>query len=146
MDCTVDDTLLYLLTLLRHVARGDVPAAAMALLIEMGFQTNVDGFWQLRDAIVLKQQDYRLHFQEIYEEVGASYGFSGTRPVEERIRDSLDNAWKNRNEIPWNYFFSDKRTGKLKRPSSGVFIAHMACVLELWRRSCGEVYCYAAKR
>ena len=145
MYCTVDETLQYVLDLTRHISKGDVPAAALALLIEMGFQTNVDGFWQLRDAIVLKWIDYRRRFSEIYEEIGADYGLLGTKPVEERIRIVLESAWNNRNEISWGYFFSDKRTGKLKRPTTGTFIGHMACVLELWNRSCKEVS-YAADK
>lgn len=136
MDCTVDDTLRYVLSLTELVEKGDVAAAALALLIEMGFQTSVEGFWLLRDSVVRKQQKRWLRCSEIYGEIGEFYGLSGIKAVDERIRNVLEAAWENRNEDTWGYFFSDKKTGALIKPSSAVFISHMACVLELWNRSC----------
>lgn len=145
MDCTVDDTLSYVLFMTRHIKEGDVPAATLALLMELGFQSNVDGFWQLRDAIVLKYTRYHMRFGEIYTEVGSLYGIrTGSKQVEQTIRDAINAAWDNRNEITWGYFFSHKRTGALIKPSNSAFIGNMACTMVLWNSSRKEAY-YAEK-
>lgn len=145
MDCTVDDTLSYVLFLTRHIRRGDVPAAVLALLMEMSFQSHIDGFWQLRDAIVLKHTHYHLRYGEIYTEVGKRYGVgTGSKQVEQTIRDAISAAWDDKNEETWGYFFSDKRTGELVKPSNSVFIGQMASIMVLWCSSCKEG-CYAAK-
>lgn len=51
----LDNTLAYLLHLACHILK-EVSFATLALLIEMGFKTNTDGFCYLRNAILLKTE------------------------------------------------------------------------------------------
>ena len=140
MGHAVNETLIYVISLACDVRRGDVPAAILALLIELGFQTSSDGFTYLRKAILIRYQNPAIRLSEIYNEIIHSSGLSLTaNQVEQAILGAIDSAWKNRNREKWEYFFSEQRTGKKKRPGNKEFIAQIACFMELWFSHCQEV-------
>lgn len=140
MGHTIDETMLYIISLTCCVRKGDVPAATLALLIELGFSPSSDGFTYLRKAIHLQYLDQRKRASEIYLEIVAYFG-SGTtvQQVEHAILTAIDSAWKSRNAETWEYFFDEKKIGKKKRPGNKEFIAHIACIMELWFSHCQEV-------
>lgn len=136
----VDNALVFILHLARHIPKGDVSTATLALLIEMGFKTNTDGFCYLRNAILMKIEHPEARFVEIYSEVGKVYGCGATyKQVERTLRYTIEAAWKQRNTEKWNYFFTDAHLGKKGCPSDSVFISQIACIMELWRGCCKEV-------
>ena len=115
------------------VRKGDVPAAILALLIELGFQSSADGFGYLRKAIHIRYLNPDLRLTEIYEQIVCTSNSGITvNQVEQAVLSAVDNAWKNRDVEKWDYFFSERRTGNKKRPGNKEFIAQIACFMELW--------------
>lgn len=140
MGHTVNETLIYVISLACDVQRGDVPAAILALLIELGFQTYSDGFGYLRRAILVRYKNPEIRLAELYNEIISSSDSALTiNQVEQAILAAIDSAWKNRDEEKWDYFFSEQRTGRKKRPGNKEFIAQIACFMELWFSHCQEV-------
>lgn len=141
MERTIDDTIVYVLFLTRHIRGGDVPAALLALLVELGFSPSWDGFGYLRKIILMRYENPDLRFNELYREVGQKcVPALSSEQVEQAIRSAIDAAWKNRDDTEWRYIFPNRKGKAAKRPSNGDFIATMACVMELWCSGCREVY------
>lgn len=142
MDHTVNETLEYVISLSCDIRKGDVPAAILAVLIELGFQSHMDGFWILRKAILIKYERQELRMSMVFEEIVTSSGCGMSHnQMEQAILSSIDSAWKNRDIEKWDYFFSEERMGKQRKPTNKEFISHMACFMELWNSHCQEV-CY----
>lgn len=140
MEHAVNETLIYVISLACDVRRGDVPAAILAVLIELGFQTSSDGFGYLRKAIFVRYQSPEVRMSEIYNTVvGSSDASLTVSQVEQAILSSIESAWKIRDQEKWDYFFSERRTGKKKKPGNKEFIAQIACFMELWFSHCQEV-------
>lgn len=140
MEHAVNETLIYVISLACDVRRGDVPAAILAVLIELGFQTSSDGFGYLRKAIFVRYQSPEVRMSEIYNTVvGSSDASLTVSQVEQAILSSIESAWKSRDQEKWDYFFSEQRTGKRKKPGNKEFIAQIACFMELWSSHCQEV-------
>lgn len=140
MGHTVNETLVYVISLACDVRKGDVPAAILALLIELGFQSSADGFGYLRKAIHIRYLNPDLRLTEIYEQIVCTSNSGITvNQVEQAVLSAVDNAWKNRDVEKWDYFFSERRTGNKKRPGNKEFIAQIACFMELWFSHCQEV-------
>ena len=140
IETKIDKALEYVLSLARHVPRGDIRSAILVLLIELGYMTNTDGFCYLRNCILMKTEHPEMRFQEIYTYVGRVFGAGASwKQVERTLRYSIESTWKRRDTEVWGYFFSDIHLGKKGCPTDSVFIAQMACIMELWRRCCEEV-------
>ena len=145
MDCVVGDTLDYVIFLTRHVKKGNIPKAILTVLMELGFQTDYDGFGYLRKAIFLKSNDSDLRVNAIYREVGRiSEQKRGIRQVENAIHNAIDAAWVVRKREKWHHFSSAGRNWGDSKPANGVFISTMACVMELWC-DCEREVSYAGK-
>lgn len=143
MDHTVNETLEYVISLSCDIRRGDVPAAILAVLIELGFQSHMDGFWILRKAILIKYEHQELRMSMVFDEIITSAGFEMSyNQMEQAVLSAIDSAWKNRDIEKWDYFFSEERMGKVRKPTNKEFISHIACFMELWNSHCQEV-CYA---
>ena len=135
MEHTVNDTLEYVISLANHVRKGDISSAILVLLIEMGFQVHMEGFGYLRKALRLKCEDTDLRLADIYQEIARrSNPRISCGQIEQAIVAAIDVAWKNRDSSTWGYFFHGVR--KDSKPSNKVFIARIACFLELWRDCC----------
>lgn len=143
MNFTINDTLEYVLFLTRHLRRGNVRAAALAILLDMGFPEQSEGFGYLRAAVVIKVGNMCIRIGAIYQRIAEMVG-PGTsdKQVESDIRATIMEAWKNRDEEKWRLFFPPDGTGKLTRPPSGKVIARFAYLLELWC-DCSEEVSYA---
>lgn len=142
MDHTVNETLAYVIMLSCDIRKGDIPAAILAVLIELGFQSHMDGFWILRKAIQIKYENQELRMSMVFEEIVSSSGFGmSSNQLEQAAFSAIDSAWKNRDAEKWDYFFSEERLGKQRKPTNKEFISHMACFMELWNSHCQEV-CY----
>ena len=118
----------------------------MALLIELGFKTNTDGFCYLRNAIIMKIEHPELRFIPIYSDVGRIYGQGANyQQVERVIRNAIGYACKRGNREKWDYFFPYRHLEKRGCPPDGAFIAQIACILEIWTVCAKEVSLDGAK-
>lgn len=144
MECTIDKTLKYVLFLTRRFDENDVESAILAILLELGFSTQSDGFYYLRAAILLKYRNQNQRIVKmLYPAVGKGYDPAvGSLQVEQAIRSAISAAWDTRDEEEWGCFFPGHK--ETKKPSNGEFISRIACILELWHSCCKEV-CYETK-
>ena len=140
MENTINETLEYILFLTRHIRKGNVRAATLALLLDMGFPEYAEGFGYLRQAILIRFGNEYLRFGAIYRRIAELQG-PGTsdQQVEQDIRSLILEAWKYRNVEKWLIVFPSDGRGKQERPSNGKTIARFACLLELWQDCCEEV-------
>ena len=140
MIVTINETLEYILFLTRHVPKGNIRVAALALLLDMNFPEYSDGFGYLRQAIVIRVGNEHIRFNAIYQEIAELQG-PGTIDlhVEHDIRSLIAEAWKYRDVEKWLIIFPPAGKGKQERPSNGKTIARFARLLELWRDCCKEV-------
>lgn len=135
MQHRVNETLEYVISLAVHVRRGDISAATLTVLIELGFQTHVDGFVYLRKALQMRCDKADMRLSDIYQEIADACDISiSSRQIEQAIITAIDLAWQNRDNEKWSYFFREEFLKS--KPSNKVFIAQLACFLELWRDCC----------
>lgn len=145
MEHSVNSTLAYLISLVCDVRNGDVPAAILAVLIELDFQPYMDGFSYLRKVILLKHDNPDMRLSVMYEEiVRTSDSAFCAKQVEQAIISAIESAWENRDKAKWDYFFSEEKMGKKTKPTNKEFISQMACFMELWSSHCKGVQ-YAIK-
>ena len=138
MESAVNEAIRYALMLTRHIRKGDLPAAILIILIELGFCPQSDGFGYLRKSVYQRCQDPDQRFVELYESVGKMYTPEvGSFQVEQAIRSAISAAWESGSRENWACFFPKDRDGNWKKPSNGEFISRLACMLELWS-SCRE--------
>ena len=138
MESAVNEAIRYALMLTRHIRKGDLPAAILIILIELGFCPQSDGFGYLRKSVYQRCQDPDQRFSELYAAVGRMYMPEvGSFQVEQAIRSAISAAWESGSRVNWACFFPKDRDGNWKKPSNGEFISRLACMLELWS-SCRE--------
>ena len=89
MTATINETLEYILFLTRHIPKGNIRAASLALLMELGFPENTEGFGYLRAAIIIRVGKAYLRFSTIYQKVAEMQGPGiSDRQVEQDIRET----------------------------------------------------------
>ena len=138
MERTIDDTMRYVALLTRHIRKGDIPAAILAVLADLEFQAHKEGFLYLRKSIYLKTVNSDLNLSAIYLEIiRICSNVSGSKQIDRAICNSITDAWKGRNRTKWDLFFSGK-ADRNSRPSNYMFIARIACYIELWCSWCKE--------
>ena len=147
MEHTVNETLVYVISLAGGVRSGDISAAILAVLIELELQSCADGFGYLRKAILIRCQNPHGRLSDIYEQIARESDPGTTvNQIEQAILSVIENAWKNRDPEKWDYFFSERKTGTRKKPGNKEFIARMACIMELWCSHCQEADCKTGSR
>ena len=140
MDHNINTTLEYILFLTRHIPKGNIRAAALAMMMDMGFPEYSEGFGYLRCAIVIRVGNIGLRFGTIYQRVARMQGDGiSEQQVEQGIRSLIAEAWKYRDAHKWLLVFPPEGKAKADRPTNGRAIARMACLLELWKECCEEV-------
>ena len=140
MNSTIDKTLDYVLFLTRHIPKGNVRAATLAILMDLGFPEYSDGFSYLRAAIIIRIGNCCLRFGAIYQRIAEMQGPGvSDQQVEQDIRSLITEAWKYRDTTRWTLVFPPDGRGKPERPTNGKVIARFAYLLELWRDCCEEV-------
>lgn len=140
MTATINETLEYILFLTRHIPKGNIRAASLALLMELGFPENTEGFGYLRAAIIIRVGKAYLRFSTIYQKVAEMQGPGiSDRQVEQDIRSVITEAWKYRDVEKWMIIFPPDGRGKPEKPTNGKLIARFGYLLELWQDCCEEV-------
>lgn len=141
MVSTLEGTLEHALFLARHLNKCSPQCAAVAMLLELGVPTKRIGFDYLKNAIVLFCEDpTQMITKGIYPAVGQLYTPEASPfQVEQAIRTAVNDAWENRDEVVWNYYFPADGHGNTKKPPNAEFISRMGRFLELWQGCCEEV-------
>lgn len=133
MDGTIDDTLRYVLLVTRHIKRGCVRSAILAVLMDLGFSESLDGLTFVRLAIFFRFENMLLRFNTIYTMVAEQFGLGpDSNLIEQAIRGSIEGARKNGSEEKWLLVCPPETEGE-KHPSNGRFISRFACLLQLWQ-------------
>jgi hypothetical protein len=133
MTNTVDTTVQYILMLTGCFREGDIDAAILAILFDLGFSTQCEGFSQLRIAIRCRYDRPQSNCHEVYEAVIRGTDPSATEPqIEQTIRSAISSAWSRGPDERWDLLFPAGKNGRRNRPSNFEFISRIACILELW--------------
>ena len=133
MTNTVDSTIQYIQAMTRCFRAGDTDAAILAILFDLGFSVQCEGFSQLRIAIRYRYDHPHGNCHEVYEAV-----IRGTDPsptevqIEQTVRSAISSAWSRGPDERWDLLFPSGRNGRRSRPSNFEFISRIACILELW--------------
>ena len=136
MTNTVDTTVQYILTLTGCFREGDIDAAILAVLFDLGFSVQCEGFSQLRIAIRYRYEHPHSNCHEVYEAVIRGTDPSGTEAqIEQTVRSAISSARTRGPAEQWDLLFPAGRNGRRSRPSNFEFIARIACALELWSRA-----------
>ena len=100
--------------------------AVTELLLELGVQTNLDGYRYLQKAIPLYAGNPRQTItKELYFAVGKACRVSAGQ-VERSIRTATQKAWSRRNDQVWQQYLPVDTAGQLRCPSNGEFISRLA--------------------
>ena len=133
MTHTVDSTIQYIRELTRYFRQGDIDAAILAVLFDLGFSAQCEGFSQLRIAIRYRYDHPHSNCHEVYEAVIRGTDPSATETqIEQTVRSAISSARTRGPAEQWDLLFPAGRNGRRSRPSNFEFISRIACVLELW--------------
>ena len=143
MSSAIEKTLEHALFLARHLKHCDYSTVVTLILFELGVAPKNDGFEHLKRAVAMRVKNPTRQLKgDIYSELD---GAGDDERVEQSIRRSITDAWKNRDDEIWSIYFPQMKNGKLYKPSNGDFIAYIAWFVELWQGCCKEVS-YAKER
>lgn len=96
------------------------------LLTELGFANNRDGFRYLQTGIPLLTLDRNQRFsKELYPAIGRQCGGTQSQ-IEKDIRESIQAAWKQRDDAVWSKYFAPDKTGTIPHQTNTSFISTLA--------------------
>ena len=99
------------------------------VLASLGFKMNTLGFDIMLLALELYSKDpHQRITSQLYPAVAAACNGTVTQ-VEKAIRDSIESAWKERNEPIWRMYFTPARSGSIPKPTNGEFLARVSAQL-----------------
>ncbi len=141
MAGAIDKTLEHAMFIARHLNHCDYSTVITLVLYELGLSPKNDGFTYLKKAIGFRYENSTRHLKnDIYSELSARFdGLEENNRIEQAMRRSIVDAWKERDDEIWGLLFPKTRNGVVKRPSNGDFIARVAWFVELWEGCCKEV-------
>lgn len=140
MRGTIEKELGHMQFLARSMQGCDISSVALVVLLELNIPTNHIGFDYLLNAVVLFYKDSQQTLNRgIYPAVAACYKYDmGNEELEQAMRNAIKNAWKNRDEAVWKYYFSQGNCDRIKKPTNSEFISRIGRVLQLWQGCCKE--------
>lgn len=137
---TLEETLEHALFLAKYFRKNDLQSVTIAILFELGIDTDILGFEYVKSAIMLYYTTPgQMVMNEIYPSVGQMFETKPNRyQVEQTIRTAIAKAWKNRDDRIWRLFFPVDNNSAIQKPSNGEFITRIAYFLQLWQGCCRE--------
>lgn len=130
----VSRTLDYIDSLTPFVQRHDVSSATMTLMIELGFDTSIDGFYQVRQIIVLCRHNPHMRITDLYQELAQLSNEKAwtTHLLAQSIHTAIVNAYKHpqRNPEVWNVLFNQEIWNR--PPNNKTFVTRLGRLMELW--------------
>lgn len=132
---TLEETLEHALFLAKYFRKGDLQSVTIAVLFELGIDTDILGFEYLKRAIGLCcTAPGQMVMNEVYPSVGKMFDAKPNKhQVEQTIRTAITKAWKDRDDQVWRIFFPPDKNGVIQKPSNGEFITRIAYFLQLWQ-------------
>lgn len=136
----LEETLEHALFLAKYFRKSDLQSVTIAVLFELGIDTDLLGFEYLKKSILLYYSaPGRMVMKEIYPTVGKMFDSRpNKRQVEQTIRNVIAKAWENRDDQVWRIFFRPDKNGNIPKPSNAEFITRIAYFLQLWQGCCRE--------
>ena len=109
---------------------GTWPRSTYAEVLDvLGDYPAVIGFDIMLLALELYSKDpHQRITSQLYPAVSAACNGTVTQ-VEKAIRDSIESAWKERNEPIWRMYFTPARSGSIPKPTNGEFLARVSAQL-----------------
>ena len=96
-------------------------------LMALNFDTHLDGFRLICTAVALLRKDLSQTLSKhIYPVVAKIHNMTDQRAVEHSIRNSIDKAWRHRDERVWMRFFPPDNAGKIKCPTNRKMLTSLA--------------------
>lgn len=140
MTPVVSRTLEYIHYLTPYVQPHDVSMVILTILIEMRFDTQLDGFTYLRQAIEICYHHPGIRMAAIYQKIaeGSEKEYLNIYQISAAIRDAIMIAFDTREPEVWNILFATEVWESA--PVNQVFITRLGCLMELWDRSRREVF------
>ena len=108
------------------------PAKQTAIhLHSLGFATHLDGYNQLCIGIPMFAEDPEKRLsKELYPAIAQQVGCKDGRSVEHSIRKAIEGAWKRRNRLIWDNYFTPSASGEIPCPTNKAFICRIAELLK----------------
>ena len=140
MKCAISDTVEYVKRMAQDLAGCEPNYAMVAILLDLTFPTNYDGFEYLKNATLLQFEDPSLDLvNDIYCRTGVKYGNIGPDVVASAIRRATAIAWERGNTEIWNIYLPTVLTNDEHPPTNVEVITGLARILELWY-GCSQAY------
>lgn len=140
MSCTVGDTLEHLLFTTRHIRQGDVQAAILLVLMELGIPEQYDGFYYLRRAVYLKYKNESMNLNTIQQRISEECGpGTASGQIHQAINAAIGQGWNHGDPEAWNYYVRGAGTEQMHKPTINALVCRLARVIELWCSCSWEV-------
>lgn len=137
MPSRIEETLLHAQFLARHLDEYDLQCAVIAVLVDLGFATNREGFAYLVQAVMLFVRNPLCRTtKELYPLIVEDVNQDNSDQIENAIRSVILEAWENRDESVWQVYFRANRNGAVKKPTNAVFISQIGYFMILWQGCC----------
>lgn len=102
------------------------------VLMLLGIGASMSGHRYLCEAVLIQAEDPdTMITKELYPAVMHRCGAASTDNVERNIRVAIHNAWRERNDGVWSYYFPPGKDGMIPRPTNQAFVCRLAEVLRL---------------
>lgn len=138
MLSTINETIVHVSLLARHLDKLDVRGIVVLMLMELGIPTKCIGFELLNRAILLLYEDpTRCLTKDIYKQIVLTCKQNSEEQVDQAIRDVIAKAWDNGSRRAWNWYFSYDGADVTERPTNSDFISRLARIAEFWS-FCGK--------
>ena len=102
---------------------------AYTILLSLGISLCGKNFACIHEALVYATEHQNSFVtKELYPAVAARCGGTPKR-VEKAIRDTIEKAWKNRDDRVWQLYFAYRNDGTIPCPTNGEFLSRLAFYL-----------------
>jgi len=127
--------------LAKYLSKCNKQYVIQIALKETGMRSSQDGFrYSQNAAVMLCDNPFDTLENNVYPAVGLMRKPpAGQDQVEQSIRFSIKNAWKNRTVKLWEYYFPEGCPGHLKCPGNRDYLMAIVDFVELWKACCEEV-------
>lgn len=133
MPIAIEDTLVHVLFLARHLNNCDLQSMAVVALLELGVPTKRVGFDLLKKSILISYKKPGLTTKEVFLEIGQSYEPQmSVAQIDQSIRDAILEAWKFHDEKTWRCYLPQIMASGMRKPTNAEFITQLARLMELW--------------
>lgn len=133
MAIVIEETLVHVLFLARHMENCNLQSMAVVALLELGIPTKRVGFDLVKKSIIIAYERPGLTTKEIFHEIGQKYEPRMTSmQIDQSIRDAISEAWKFHDDEMWRCYLPQIMAQGMRKPTNAEFITQLARLMELW--------------